>query len=112
MARTQTRRTVSVSIEAHDRLRAHCQQTGQSMSEWVEREVIDPIGPRVEVPVGRPGRPPRASAPPAAEPMPEQLAERHRELQRHGRLTSAPSAPTLEAPATYTLSPRGGGRGP
>ena len=39
MANKQTRRTISLSRDGYDRLRAHCEANGIAMSAFVEREI-------------------------------------------------------------------------
>lgn len=44
MAKKQTRRSISVSRETYERLRAYCETNGISMSQFVERRVGDFLG--------------------------------------------------------------------
>jgi CubicO group peptidase (beta-lactamase class C family) len=44
MAKKQTRRSISVSRETYERLRAYCETNGMSMSQFVERRVGDFLG--------------------------------------------------------------------
>lgn len=42
MAKVQTRRTVSLTRNFYDRLRAHCEASGESMAQFVEQR-LDPV---------------------------------------------------------------------
>lgn len=44
MAKKQTRRSISVSRETYERLKAYCETNGISMSQFVERRVGDFLG--------------------------------------------------------------------
>ena len=44
MAKKQTRRSISVSRDTYERLRAYCETNGISMSQFVERRVGDFLG--------------------------------------------------------------------
>ena len=53
MAKKQTRRSISVSRNTYERLKAYCETTGVSMSSFVEERVGDFLG-RSERPVRKP----------------------------------------------------------
>ena len=44
MAKKQTRRSISVSRPTYERLKAYCETTGTSMSQFVEQRVGDFLG--------------------------------------------------------------------
>jgi hypothetical protein len=44
MAKKQTRRSISVSRDTYERLRAYCETNGISMSQFVERQVGNFLG--------------------------------------------------------------------
>jgi hypothetical protein len=53
MAKKQTRRSISVSRGTYERLKAYCETTGTSMSQFVEQRVGDFLG-RAERPMKKP----------------------------------------------------------
>jgi hypothetical protein len=52
MAKKQTRRSISVSRGTYERLKAYCETTGTSMSQFVEQRVGDFLG-RSERPMSK-----------------------------------------------------------
>ena len=56
MAKKQTRRSISVSRETYERLKAYCETHGTSMSQFVETRVGDFLG-RMDRPLVQPTQP-------------------------------------------------------
>lgn len=63
MAKKQTRRSISVSRDTYERLKAYCETNGISMSQFVERRVGDFLGSTTGLDLGPARRPiPRPSS--------------------------------------------------
>jgi hypothetical protein len=99
MAKKQTRRSISVSRSTYERLRAYCETTGMSMSQFVETRVGDFLGRSRSSEAAAP--PP--SAPAAGESPREVPREAPREVAREVRpqpVAAPRPAPTPAKPAT------------
>lgn len=92
MAKKQTRRSISVSRNTYERLKAFCETNSISMSQFVETRVGDYLGDG-EAPADRPAPTPRPVSPPR---------EPSRELARP---VAAPAAPvrTMEGRPASTV---------
>jgi len=62
MAKKQTRRSISVSRNTYERLKAYCETNGISMSQFVEKRVGDYLGRSID-------RSPVTVSSPASEPV-------------------------------------------
>ena len=83
MAKKQTRRSISVSRNTYERLKAFCETNSISMSQFVETRVGDYLGDG-EAPADRPAPTPRPVSPPR---------EPSRELARPASAPTAQTAP-------------------
>lgn len=108
MAKKQTRRSISVSRNTYERLKAFCETSGISMSQFVESRVGDFLGEDGQTPVvaastaaigaERP-RPTALPQPPRAQPAPMRAAPAPaRPAPRPAPMTSAAARFAVEPP--------------
>lgn len=99
MAKKQTRRSISVSRSTYERLKAFCETSGISMSQFVEGRVGDFLG--------RGGRPEPVAAPPSAPTVgaaPRPVVQAAPPAQVVARPVQAP-APVAARPAPAAPKP-------
>ena len=107
MAKKQTRRSISVSRMTYERLKAFCETSGISMSQFVESRVGDFLGEDSQAPVlsassaGLGAERPRSVAPAPARPQPAPMrpaAAPPRPAPRPAPMTSAAARFAVEPP--------------